>query len=510
MTQMAAAPSVSLGWLARHELRVALRDSRGTPLLRAIIIALVLLVPTVIGVALAWGVRDVPDMPRAVFGYVSAASVAMVLLLLSGAGVYVLRRFHDRSDLDLLLSAPVPPTRVFAAKALAVYVSVGLPMLVFVGPFLIASALLGHPGWLGGIVMVMVAAVMASSLAFITSSWLLRLVGARRGRTIIQVASGAFAALIAVAGQTVNFAPKFFYGVTGRFATPPSPPFDWPARAVFGEPLPLAIMVLLGLASALLAARVAVNDLGQPQQFAPVAARARRPPRFAGGQFRMLLTKELRLLGRDPELVAVIALQMAYMIPAFGLIFAGGLVSPARLAAAAVLFDGLLTSSLAWLTICGEDAPELIAAAPVPDDVVVRAKLAAACLPALVLVVPAVAAIAAMDLRAGVLALLLCPVAAVTAGVQQFWAGKPQLRRTFRFRQKGSMLLALSEYAMAGCWSAAASLAVWGSPWALLAALGAMVVLALSWVVRVRGEAQPERAPAARRRLISSGPSGSG
>lgn len=486
MTKAVAAPSVSLAWLARHELRMALRDSRGSPLVRAIIVAVVLLVPAIIGTVLAWGVRDVPDMPRQAFGYVSAASAAMVLLLLSGAGVYVLRRFHDRSDLDLLLSAPVPPTRVFAAKALAVYLSVGLPMLIFIGPFLIASAVFGHPGWLGGIVMVMVAAVIASSLAFITASWLLRLVGARRGRTIIQVASGAFAALIAVAGQTVNFAPRLFYGVTDRFATPPSPPFDWPARAVFGEPLPLAIMVLLAVGSALLAARVAARDLGQPQQFAPVAARQRRPPRFAGGQFRMLLTKELRLLGRDPELVAVIALQMAYMIPAFGLIFAGGVMSPARLAAAAVLFAGLLTSSLAWLTICGEDAPELIAAAPVPADVVVRAKLASACLPALLLVTPAVIVIAIMDWRAGLLTLVLCPTAAVAAGIQQFWAGKPQPRRTFRFRQKGSMLLALSEYAMAGFWSAAASLTVRGSSFGLLAAAAAVTVLGVSWLVRVR------------------------
>ena len=485
-TGTAVAASPSLWWLARHELRLALRDSRGSPWLRALIIVIVLLVPTIIGTALAWNVRNAPDTPRAVFGYVSAGSAAMVLLLLSGAGVYVLRRFHDRSDLDLLLSAPVPPTRVFAAKALAVYISVGLPMLVFVGPFLVASALFGHPGWLGGIVMVMVAAVIASSLAFITSSWLLRLVGARRGRTIIQVASGAFAALIAVAGQTVNFAPKLFNGVTGRFAAPPPPPLDWPARAVFGEPLPLAIMMLLAVASALLAARVATRDLGQPQQFAPVAPRARRPPRFAGGQFRMLLTKELRLLGRDPELVAVIALQMAYMIPAFGLIFAGGVMSPARLAAAAVLFAGLLTSSLAWLTICGEDAPELIAAAPVPEDIVVRAKLAAACLPALLLVLPAVAVIAVMDRQAGLLALLLCPVAAVSAGIQQFWAGKPQPRRTFRFRQKGSMLLALSEYAMAGCWSAAASLTIRGSAFGLLAAAVALLVLGLSWLTRVR------------------------
>jgi hypothetical protein len=48
------------------------------------------------------------------------------------------------------------------------------------------------------------------------------------------------------------------------------------------------------------------------------------------------------------------------------------------------------------------------------------------------------------------------------------------------------MLLALSEYAMAGCWSAAASLAVRGSPWALLAGGGALLVMAISWLVRVR------------------------
>jgi ABC-2 type transport system permease protein len=355
---------------------------------------------------------------------------------------------------------------------------------VFVSPFLIASALFGHPGWLGGIVVIIVAAVIASSLAFIAASLLFRLFGPRRGRTIIQVASGAFAAFVAVAGQASNFAPKLFFSVTDFFAAPPPPPLDWPARAVFGELLPLAALVLLAFGTSLLAARVAVGDLGQPQQFAPTAARERRPHRFAAGLYRILIVKELRLLARDPELVAVIALQLAYMIPAFGLIFAGGLVSPARLAAATVLFAGLLTSSLAWLTICGEDAPELIAAAPVSADVLLRAKLAAACLPALVLVLPATALIATMDPRAAIAALLLCPAAAVGAGIQQFWAGQPQPRRAFRFRQKGSILLAVSEYAMAACWSGAASLVVNGSPYAMVPALGAFAILFVSWLVR--------------------------
>jgi ABC-2 type transport system permease protein len=480
------AASVRLPWLVRHELRLALRDGRGSAAVRTVLIILVLLVPAVAGGLLAWGVRTAPDMPQVAFGYVSAAFAALVLLLLSGAGVYVLRRFHDRSDLDLLLSAPVPPSRVFAAKAVAVHASVALPMLVFVGPFLVASALLGHPGWLGGILVIIVAAVIASSLAFMGASALFRLVGPRRGRTIIQVASGAFAALVAVAGQSANFAPGFFYAVTGTFAAPPRPPLDWPARAVFGEPLPLLAMLLLALGFSALAARVAVRDLGQPQQFAPPAARERAPLRFRSGLYRILVAKELRLLGRDPELVSVIALQLAYMVPAFGLIFAGGVVSPGRLAAASVLFAGLLTSSLAWLTICGEDAPELIATAPVSADLLLRAKLAAACLPALVLVLPAVLAIAALDPWAALLAALLCPVAAFAAGIQQHWAGQPRPRRSFRFRQKGSMVLAISEYAMAGCWATAVSLAIRGSVWAPVAASGAVLILAASWLSRQR------------------------
>ena len=151
-----------------------------------------------------------------------------------------------------------------------------------------------------------------------------------------------------------------------------------------------------------------------------------------------------------------------------------------------MLFSGLLTSSLAWLTICGEDAPELITTAPVSADLLLRAKLAAACLPALVLVVPALLAIARLDMRAALLAAALCPVAAFGAGIQQHWAGQPKPRRSFRFRQKGSILLAISEYAMAGFWAAAVSLAVNGSAWAPVAGSVAVLILVASWLVRQR------------------------
>jgi hypothetical protein len=84
------------------------------------------------------------------------------------------------------------------------------------------------------------------------------------------------------------------------------------------------------------------------------------------------------------------------------------------------------------------------------------------------------------DRTAGLTAILLCPVAAVTAALQQGWAGKPQRRKAFRFRQKGSLLLAVSEYVMAGAWSTTAAMLARGSAWAAVSGAAALLVLAAS------------------------------
>ena len=461
---------------------------------RAIIAVVVLVLPTLIGSAVAWRLRDLPDVPYDAFGVLLAINGGLVLMMLSGASVYVLRSFHDRGDLDLLMAAPIPARRVLAAKAVAVHASVSLPLLVIFSPFLIASALFGHPGWLGGIVMIVATAVFATSLAFALATALFRLVGARRARMAIQIGGGAFAAMVAIGGQAPTFAPRHFSALGKLLATPPPAPFDWPVRALFGEPLPLLAMVLVAAGAATLASRLASVRLGNDGDPAAEARTAATPSRaFRGGGRRrgilaVLLQKELRLLARDPELLAAVALQLAYMVPAFGLIFLGGGVTASRLAAACVLFSGLLPSSLAWLTICGEDAPDLMRAAPVSPEKMLNAKLLAACLPALALVALPVFYVMSIDFRAGLLALLFAPVAAVGAGLQQYWIGRPQPRRTFRHRQRGSMLLAISEYVMAGCWAGTVSLLVHGSAWAMLPALVAVSVLLGSRLLRPRPE----------------------
>jgi len=106
-----------------------------------------------------------------------------------------------------------------------------------------------------------------------------------------------------------------------------------------------------------------------------------------------------------------------------------------------------------------------------------RIKIVAACLPPLAMVALPLLITAAYDLHAGAAALLLCPVAAATAALQQGWAGRPQPRRAFRSRQKSSLLLAVSEYAMAGAWAGTAALLVQESAWAAATAVLALLLL---------------------------------
>ncbi len=479
--------SASFQGLVRHELRLAVRDGPARLRGRAIMLALLLVLPVLIGGLLAWRARSAAAVPQSALGIVSAVNAGLLLLMLSGASVYVLRSFHDRGDLDLLLSAPIPPRRVLAAKAMAVHTSVALPLLIMMSPFLLAAAWFGHPGWLGGIAMIVITAVIATSLAFVVCGWLFRHFGARRARIAIQIFGGVFAAGVAILGQAPNFAPRAFGALMDRLAPVPPAPLDWPARAVFGAPLPLLAMAGLAVAAAAGAATLAADQMGRATTAGAPAVTSRRQRHFQSGVQRILLTKELRLLGRDPELLAAISLQLAYMVPAFGLIFAGGGVSPARLASACVLFAALLPASLGWLTICGEDAPDLIAAAPVPRAAVLRAKLLAACLPALALAIGPILFVMSQSPVAGLAALVVAPVAAFGAAIQQHWVGRPQPRRRFRYRQKGSMLLAISEYVMAAAWSGTARLLIAGSPWVLATVLLAALVLFASWRLREAG-----------------------
>ncbi len=69
--------------------------------------------------------------------------------------------------------------------------------------------------------------------------------------------------------------------------------------------------------------------------------------RFGGSATAVLFGKELKLLGRDPELISQLDQQLGLMVPILAMIFTDHQVTQARLAAAGVFLAGALSSSLA-------------------------------------------------------------------------------------------------------------------------------------------------------------------
>jgi ABC-2 type transport system permease protein len=450
----------SLPWLVLHDVRVKARGREGR-WGRIIAMLLLALLPIVGGAVMAWRVRGGADLPLAALGSVGAVLLGMMLVMVSSAYAHVLRLGRDRGELELLLTAPLP---------------VALPFLLLTAPFFLFSAAFGHVTWVAGPLVVVSVALVATALALTIATLLDRLLGPKLAKLVAQVAGVGLAAAVFALGQAPNFAPKWFDAQLAFFSQRPPTPFDWPAQAVFGQPLPLITVLGLALAASQCSAWLAASRMeaapADPTA-APHVPRRGRAVRFGGSATAVLFGKELKLLGRDPELISQIGQQLVFMVPILALIFTDGQVTPARLAAAGVFLAGALSSSLAWLVLCAEDAPDLIAAAPLRPGVAIRAKLAAALTPPLLMV--------------SVLALVVLPmalVAGLASAPMQAWTQPPARRSAFRKRYRSSLLMAVGEFVLLGSLAGATRLLQAGSWWTLAVLAVPALMLAGVWWFR--------------------------
>src|SRR5262249_45065512 len=93
-----------------------------------------------------------------------------------------------------------------------------------------------------------------------------------------------------------------------------------------------------------------------------------------------LRRKEWALLRRDPWLLSQTLMQVLYLLPPALLLwrnFSGGAGTLVLLSPVLIMAAGQLAGGLAWLAISGEDAPDLIATAPVSARRVLQAKIEA-------------------------------------------------------------------------------------------------------------------------------------
>jgi ABC-2 type transport system permease protein len=193
-----------------------------------------------------------------------------------------------------------------------------------------------------------------------------------------------------------------------------------------------------------------------------------------------LRSKEWKLLARDQWLISQTLMQVFYLVPPAFMLWRGfgdGAGIPVVVVPVLVMAAGQLAGGLAWLAISGEDAPQLVATAPVSESAVIRAKIEAVLCVVAVITAPIVLVLAIADPMLALVCLAGVAAASVSAVAIQLWFRSQARRSNFRRRQTSSKVATFAEAFSSICWAGAAGLLGAQSWWALT--LGACALLVL-------------------------------
>ena len=503
---MSAGAVRPLSWFARHEARLTWRDivammtagrrgrERAAAIwLAAFVIGLHFIAYLVIRNLGGSGFR--PDLPTLIG--ITAAILLSGSAMLSQAMENVTRIFYSRSDLELILSAPIKTENLFAVRIGAMAISSGLMSALVIGPFINILIWREGPRWFGAYGVMIAVSLVTTALAVVLTMQLFQLIGPRRTRLAAQIAAAIVGGLFVIGLQT---AAMFSSGTLSRMSVlrsafvlahvPGSASLLWsPARAALGDGGDLALTL-----GASLLAFVVVTAVAAPRFASYVAAASsvsHAPGRASAGTPRFLVRspqaalrrKERLLILRDPWLISQSLMQLLYLSPPAILLWhnwgrAGmGII----LVPVLVMASGQLAGGLAWLAISGEDAPDLVGSAPVPPFGLLRAKAEAVlqCIGAvfglfvvaLALTAPVQAAIAGLGIFA----------AASSSIAIQLWFRSQAKRSDFRRRHTSSRIATIAEALISITWAATGGIAVSGSRLWIVVAVFALFLL---WCVR--------------------------
>ncbi len=490
----------TLTWLAGHELRLSWRDwvslmtaGRRTRA-RTVAIALAVFAAFMHALAYSMVARYADATPdKATLVVVTGCALLSFSLLLSQAMESVTRAFYARADLDLILSSPVSARKVFSIRIARIAASVALIAMLLAAPFIDVLAVFGGARWLAAYGVVGAMGAVAAAFAVALTVALFRAIGPKRTRLVAQIVAAVIGASFVIGLQV---AAILSYGNMSRFSALQSQwliahapnagsVLWWPARAALGDVSALVAIVAVSLALLGMAIAIFSGRFGEHAMAAAGVSFARVRQKHGAGFRRRsaanaLRQKEWTLLVRDPWLVSQTLMQILYLLPPalmLWLSFREGGIALVVLVPVLVMAAGQLGGGLAWLSISGEDAPDLIATAPIAPTRVTIAKIEAVMGTIALIFGPLVAALAFASPTAAVVSAIGVLVAASSSTLIQLCFRVQARRSQFRRRQTSSRIATFAEAFSSIAWAAAAALAAGGTRLAVFPAAIALLIL---------------------------------
>lgn len=494
---------LSLARFAQHELRLSWRDTlsmmtAGRPdRERRLLIGVLIFAASLHGVAymvLHYLVRaglhpDLPTLVNVTVGILLAGSA-----MLSQAMETVTRSFYARSDSELILSSPAPAERLFAVRIGAVALSGALMSMLLIGPFINMLVILGGPRWLGAYGVLVSVSLAATALAVLLAAFLFQAIGPKHTRLLAQIVAAVIGAVFVIGLQV---AALFSTGTYSRLAFLRSAyvlahvpsvhsALWWVARAALGDGFCLAAVAAASVALFLAVTAFFAPRFARYVLLASGISHDARERRHASRRFAVrsaasaLRRKEQVLLLRDPWLVSQSLLQLLYLLPPALLLlhsFGGSVRASVVLVPVLIMAAGQLAGGLAWLTISGEDAPDLVGSAPVGPSRLLRAKFEAVLECIAVVFLPFAAGLAFISPFEAAIAAAGVLIAAVSSTFIQLWFRSQANRSQFRRRHSSSRIATFAEAFVSIAWAASGAILVGNSPLAVIVILIALGIL---------------------------------
>jgi ABC-2 type transport system permease protein len=498
--------AIALSWFARHELRLAWREwfamMTGGRRRRARAAVIGLVVFAALMHLPAWAVigryanLEAPLDKTSLIVMTATVFLAWALML-SQAIESVTRVFYARADLDLIMSSPTRLANVFSIRIASIALTVTFMALLLSTPFVDVLVIGGGARWFAAFGVVAAVGLSAAACAIAITIVLFRLIGPARTRLMAQILAAVIGAGFVIALQV---AAILSYGTLSRFAVLTSdaaaafaPDADsllwWPARAILGESEALLLLlsmslVALGVVMAMFSPRFADTAISA-SAYAASSRRAKHAKAFRGGSRQQALRrKEFLLLGRDPWLMSQTLMQLLYLVPPALFLwrsFSNTSTAIVLITPVIVMAAGQLAGGLAWLTISGEDAADLVATAPLRPSGVIRAKIEVVLIAIGVIFSPMVAALALLAPAQAAVTAIGVIIAASSATAIQLWFRVQAKRSQFRRRQTSSRLATFAEAFSSIGWAATSALVLVMPMAAAISTLMTLAILAATW-----------------------------
>jgi len=421
-------------------------------------------------------------------------------LMLSQAMEAVTRAFYARGDLDLILSSSASAGRLFAVRIATMALGIAAMSLALAAPAINVLAWLGGARWLAAYGVVLAMAMMAVAISVMLTIALFRAIGPKRTRLVAQIVAAVIGASFVIGVQLVAILSvgtlsrvALFQSETIVDQAPDRDSLCWlPANAAMGDGLALFVVLAVGAIVLAGAIRFCAPRFGELALAAGGVSHGPARSNRRAANFRpkspgqALRRKEWLLLWRDPWLMSQSLMQLLYLLPPFFLLsrmFYGEGNGAALLVPVLIMAAGQLAGGLAWLAISGEDAPDLIATAPVTAARVWRAKAEAVAGGMAIVFGPIVIGLAILDPVLGIITVCGIVIAGIAATLIQFWFRAQVKRSLFRRRHVSSRIATFAEALSSIIWAGAGAVAVVSLWFAIFPGAVALAVLPVAWLL---------------------------